>query len=82
MFHRATRTSRLSNILTALEEAGGVFVAQAQRLHPAIRKRAVAEHFALLEAYAAKDVDRAVDIQHGHIGLPLEAAEGGSDAPR
>lgn len=82
IFHRATRTSRLSNVLLALEEASGVFVAQAQRLHPEIRKRAIAEHFAVLEAYADKDVDRVVDIQHGHINLPLEAFELESDAPR
>lgn len=74
-FHRATRTSRLANILTALEEAGGVFVAQAQRLHPQIRRRAIAEHFALLDAFADRDVERAVEIQLGHINLPLESVD-------
>lgn len=75
VFHEATRTRRLGNILAALEDAGGVFVAQAQRLHPEIKKRAIVEHFALLEAYEDQDIDRAVEIQHGHIGLPLEAYE-------
>jgi DNA-binding GntR family transcriptional regulator len=75
IFHHATHTKRLGTMLQALEEAGGVFVAQAQRLHPEIRRRAIDDHFALLEAYEAKDVARAIEIQHGHINLPLEAAE-------
>lgn len=75
IFHRATSTRRLGNLLVALEGAGGVFVAQAQRLHPEIRKRAVADHYALLEAYREKDIEAAVSIQHTHISLPLEAFE-------
>lgn len=75
LFHEATRTTRLSGILTALEHAGGVFVAQAQRLDPEIRRQAVADHFSLLEAYELKDVDRAVEIQDTHLGLPLAAVE-------
>ena len=72
VFHRATKTKRLAGILLALESAGGVFVAQAQRIHPEIRKRAVSDHYALLEAFEAKDLDRAFEIQHGHVALPLE----------
>jgi DNA-binding GntR family transcriptional regulator len=75
IFHRATGTRRLGAMLQALEEASGVFVAAAQRLHPEIRRRAVADHFALLEAYRAKDVARAVEIQMSHVALPLENAE-------
>ena len=75
IFHRATRGRRLSGVLVALEEAGGVFVAQAQQLHPEIRRRAVEDHFALLEAFAAGDAGRALEIQTGHIALPLEAFE-------
>jgi DNA-binding GntR family transcriptional regulator len=75
IFHQATQTKRLGAMLQALEEAGGVFVAQAQRLHPEIRRRAIGDHFALLDAYAAKDVERAVEIQKNHMNLPLEAAE-------
>jgi DNA-binding GntR family transcriptional regulator len=75
IFHQATQTKRLGAMLQALEEAGGVFVAQAQRLHPEIRRRAIDDHFALLDAYAAKDVERAVEIQKSHMNLPLEAAE-------
>lgn len=75
IFHRATSTRRLGNLLVALEGAGGVFVAQAQRLHPEIRKRAVADHYAVLDAYREKDIEEALRIQHTHIGLPLEAFE-------
>jgi DNA-binding GntR family transcriptional regulator len=73
IFHTATRTKRLSGMLIALEEAGGVFVAQAQELNPEIRRRAVADHYALLDAFENKDIDAAVAIQLGHLGLPLES---------
>ena len=75
IFHKATRSRRLSGVLLALEEAGGVFVAQAQQLNPEIRRRAIADHFALLDAFDAGEADRAIEIQHGHISLPLEAFE-------
>lgn len=75
VFHWATSTGRLANFLVSLESAGGVFVAQAQRLHPDIRKRAVSDHYALLDAFGSGDVDAAVEIQYGHVNLPLEAAE-------
>ena len=81
IFHQATKTNRLSSILSALEEAGGVFVAQAQQFDPEIRRRAIAEHFALLEAYEHKDVDRAIEIQRGHLHLPLEWFHLDSTAP-
>jgi DNA-binding GntR family transcriptional regulator len=73
IFHRATRGRRLAGVLLALEEAGGVFVAQAQQLHPEIRRRAVEDHFALLDAFSLGDAVRALEIQTGHVGLPLEA---------
>jgi len=72
IFHRATQTKRLAGMLLALEEAGGVFVAQAQRLHPEVRRRAIADHYALIECYQTKDAVRALEVQHGHINLPLE----------
>lgn len=80
IFHRATRTVRLSSVLSTLEEAGGVFVAQAQTLHPEIRKRAVAEHYALIDAYRADDLETAVNIGLSHINHPLEAREIGSSS--
>jgi DNA-binding GntR family transcriptional regulator len=75
IFHRATRTSRLSSILATLEEAGGVFVAQAQSLQPEIRKQAVGEHYALIDAYTANDVEAAVKIGLSHVNHPLVAHE-------
>lgn len=75
IFHKATATRRLGTLLIALESAGGVFVAQAQRLHPEMRRRAIDDHFALLGAFDRKDVDEAVRIQYTHINLPLEAFE-------
>jgi DNA-binding GntR family transcriptional regulator len=75
IFHNATATLRLAGILEALESAGGVFVAQAQRLHPEIRERAVADHYALLAAFDANDVDAAYEIQYSHVNLPLASGE-------
>ena len=75
IFHRATSTGRLANFLNSLESAGGVFVAQAQRLHPDIRERAVSDHYALLDAFAAEDVDAAFEIQYQHVSLPLGATK-------
>lgn len=74
VFHHATATRRLASFLVTLESAGGVFVAQAQRLHPDIRDRAVTDHYSLLDAFARRDLDAAVDIQYRHVNLPLEAA--------
>jgi len=75
IFHWATSTGRLANFLVALESAGGVFVAQAQRLHPDIRERAIADHYALPDAFDARDVDAAFEVQYQHVNLPLEAAK-------
>ena len=75
IFHRATRTIRLAGILVTLENAGGMFAAQAQRLHPEIRRRAVADHFALIDAYERKDPEAAFAIQHEHVSLPLQGAQ-------
>lgn len=72
VFHRATATHRLANILVALERAGGVFAAQAQILHPERRQEAIEDHYALLDAFEAKDLDRAYEIQYKHVSLPLQ----------
>lgn len=77
IFHNATATYRLANFLESLESAGGVFVAQAQRMHPEIRQRAVRDHYALLEAFEGNDVDAAFEIQYRHVNLPLEAEQMG-----
>jgi DNA-binding GntR family transcriptional regulator len=79
IFHNATATDRLANILISLESAGGVFVAQAQRIHPEIRQRAVQDHYGLLEAFDSNDVDAAFQIQFRHVNLPLEAEQMGDE---
>ncbi len=73
VFHRATATERLTNIMVSLEGAGGVFAAQAQRLDPEIRQRAVEDHDLLLAAFRSKDVDTAFEVQYRHVSLPMEA---------
>lgn len=77
IFHRATGTKRLAGMLMALEEAGGVFVAQAQRLHPELRRKAVDDHFAVLACYRNRDIDGALEVQVAHVALPLATAESG-----
>lgn len=81
IFHQATRTTRLSSILSTLEEAGGVFVAQAQSLNPEIRRQAIAEHYALIDAYEEHDLETAVSIGLSHINHPLDAHEMDAEAP-
>jgi DNA-binding GntR family transcriptional regulator len=71
-FHRATGVSRLVGILVGLEQASGVYVAQAQRWHPEIRRKANEEHRALLDAYGRRDVDRAIAVMTGHAAMPIE----------
>jgi DNA-binding GntR family transcriptional regulator len=89
LFRDATGTKRLALMMRALGEATGVFVAQSQRLDPEIRGRAVGEHYQLIEAYSARDVDKVIRIQHDHVALslahlqdstaPLPAGVGGAD---
>ena len=76
VFHRATKTKRLGGMLLSLESAGGVFVAQAQRIHPEIRKQAVADHYALLDAVESGDLEAAVHIQYAHVAYPIEGHQG------
>lgn len=82
IFHQATRTVRLSSILSSLEEAGGVFVAQAQSLQPEIRRQAIAEHYALIDAYIDTNFEAAVNIGHSHIKHPLKAHDIDSKASK
>ncbi len=72
LFHGATGVSRLIQILTRFEQASAVYVAQAQRWHPEIRRRANEHHHALVDACRAGDVDEAIRIMSEHAGLPIE----------
>jgi len=75
IFHEATGVSRLIGILKGLEQASGLYVAQAQRWHPEIRRRANAQHQALIEACRERAVERAIDVMKGHASMPLEMTD-------
>jgi DNA-binding GntR family transcriptional regulator len=72
VFHESTGVARLASILEGFEESSAVYVAQAQRWHPEIRRRADAEHQALVEAFRARDADRAGVVMRGHAAMPIE----------
>jgi DNA-binding GntR family transcriptional regulator len=72
VFHDSTGVIRLASILKGFEEASTVYVAQAQRWHPEIRRRADDEHQALIDAFRSRDADRAAAVMHGHAAMPIE----------
>lgn len=74
LFHNATGSSRIASVLISLEKASGVFVAQAQRVHPEIREQAIRDHFLLIDAFRDRDLKRAKEIEYEHTTLPLRAA--------
>ena len=76
VFHVATAVPRLVEVLKGLEEAAAVYVAQAQRWHPEIRRRANSEHQVVLDAYRAGNVELLIDLMASHAALPLEMTEG------
>jgi DNA-binding GntR family transcriptional regulator len=75
LFYEATGAPRLAGILKSLEEAAAVYVAQAQRWHPEIRRRADADHRAFIEACRGRDVERALQALSGHAGIALEMTD-------
>lgn len=72
VFHRSTGVGRLTSILKGFEESSAVYVAQAQRWHPEIRRRANDEHQALIDAFRARDERRAASVMRGHAAMPIE----------
>jgi DNA-binding GntR family transcriptional regulator len=72
VFHESTGVARLAAILRSFEETSAVYVAQAQRWHPEIRRRADDEHQALIDAFRARDVERAGAVMRGHAAMPIE----------
>jgi DNA-binding GntR family transcriptional regulator len=72
VFHEATGVGRLASILKGFEESSAIYVAQAQRWHPEIRRRADDEHQALVEAFRTRDAERAVEVMRGHSAMPIE----------
>jgi DNA-binding GntR family transcriptional regulator len=75
LFYEATRSPRLAAILSALEESATAYVAQAQRSHPEIRRRANAAHRALVAASRRRDAAEALEAMDGHVGLSLELTD-------
>jgi DNA-binding GntR family transcriptional regulator len=72
VFHESTGVKRLASILKGFEESSTVYVAQAQRWHPEIRRRADDEHQALIEAFRSRDGQRAAEVMQGHAAMPIE----------
>jgi|SRR5215475_1549340 len=75
LFHRATGIARLTQILTGFEEASAVYVAQAQRWHPEIRRKANEQHQEFVEACRNRDVETAIKVMTGHAALPIEMTD-------
>jgi DNA-binding GntR family transcriptional regulator len=75
LFYAATRSSRLEAILGGLEESATAYVAQAQRSHPEIRRRANAAHRELVAAARERDAAKGLAAMDGHVGLSLELTD-------
>jgi DNA-binding GntR family transcriptional regulator len=75
VFHESTGVTRLAQILMGFEEASAVYVAQAQRWHPEIRRRANEEHQALIDAFRSRDAERAATVMQGHAAMPIEMTD-------
>ena len=75
LFYEATGGGRLTAILKGLEEATTLYVAQAQRWHPEIRRKANEAHRTFVAACRARDVDEAVAALAGHAALSIEMTD-------
>jgi DNA-binding GntR family transcriptional regulator len=75
VFHRATQSRRLAEILHKFEESSAVYVAQAQRWHPEIRRKADADHHALIDAIRKRDAQSAIDVMTGHAAIAIEMTD-------
>lgn len=71
VLHEAMRLPQLVDIIKRLEQSASIFIAQAQRRNPDIRRRANEDHIALLDAYRRRDSAAALEIQAHHLILPL-----------
>jgi|SoimicmetaTmtLAB_FD_contig_51_1884328_length_1768_multi_2_in_0_out_0_1 DNA-binding GntR family transcriptional regulator len=75
IFEEATGVSRLIGIMKGLEQSSAVYVAQAQRWHPEIRRRANEQHRALIDACRDRDADTAIEVMSGHAAMPIEMTD-------
>jgi len=78
VLHEAMRLSQLIDIIKRLEQSAAIFIAQAQRRNPDIRRRANADHVTLLDAYRQRDSAAALEIQGHHLLLPLDTSRPGA----
>lgn len=70
VFHEATGSWRMAGMLRSLEEAAGVYVAQAQRLRPEIRKLANDHHRQIIDGYRKGEVELVAAVMREHVALP------------
>jgi DNA-binding GntR family transcriptional regulator len=75
IFEEATGVARLVGVLKGLEQSSAVYVAQAQRWHPEIRRRANEQHRALVDACRDRDASTAIDVMSGHAAMPIEMTD-------
>jgi DNA-binding GntR family transcriptional regulator len=75
IFEEATGVARLIGILKGLEQSSAVYVAQAQRWHPEIRRRANEQHRALIDACRDRDASMAIEVMGGHAAMPIEMTD-------
>lgn len=75
IFYEATGGGRLTAILKGLEEASTLYVAQAQRWHPEIRRKANEVHRALIAACRTRDVARATAVLAGHAAMSIDMTD-------
>jgi DNA-binding GntR family transcriptional regulator len=75
LFYEATGGGRLTAILKGLEEASTLYVAQAQRWHPEIRRKANEVHRAIIVACRARDVEKASAALAGHSAMSIEMTD-------
>jgi DNA-binding GntR family transcriptional regulator len=75
IFEEATGVARLIGILKGLEQSSAVYVAQAQRWHPEIRRRANEQHRALIDACRGHDAPTAIEAMNGHAAMPIEMTD-------
>ena len=75
VLHDAMRSAQLIAIIKRLEQSAAIFIAQAQRRDPEIRKQANEDHLALLDAYRRGDADAVLEIQSHHLLLPVDGVD-------
>lgn len=71
----AAQSPHLENILTNLRRISTFYLGALVRTSEQIRKKSSAEHFALVDAIAARDGDAAASIMYAHLAPSKQLAE-------